>query len=92
MLFLIKFHVAQRNLCRLLWCENDDAHKDELVPFRFCVHPWGIKSSPYIACLAIKKMVEQNPCKASDLRLSTVSKNMYVDELIFSADSFDDRN
>ena len=34
-------------------------------------------------------MVEQNPCKASDLTLDTVSKNMYVDDF-FSADSFDD--
>ena len=88
--FQIKLPVAQRDLCRLLWFENDDVHKGKLVLFRFCVHPWGIKSSPYIACLAIKKMVEQNPSKASDLTLGTVSKNMYVDDFIFSADSFDD--
>ena len=82
--------MAQRGLCRLLWFENDDVHKGKLVPFRFCVHPWGIKSSPYIACIAIKKMVEQNPSKASDLTLGTVLKNMYVDDFIFSADSFND--
>ena len=34
--------------------------------------------------------MEQNPCKASDLTLGTVSKNIYVDDFIFSADSFDD--
>ena len=34
--------------------------------------------------------MEQNFCKASDLTLGTVSKNMYVDNFIFSADSFDD--
>ena len=50
--FQIKLPVAQRDLCRLLWFENDDVHKGKLVPFRFCVHPWGIKSSPYIACLS----------------------------------------
>ena len=88
--FQIKLPVAQRDLCRLLWFENNDVHKGKLVSFRFCVHPSGIKSSPYIACLAIKKMVEQNPSKASDLTLGTVSKNMYVDDFIFSADSFDD--
>ena len=53
------------------------------------MHPWGIKSSPYIACLAVKKMVEQNSCKASDLTLGTVPKDMYVDDFIFSADCFD---
>ena len=88
--FHIKLPVAQRDLCRILWFGNDDVYKGKLVPFCFCVHPWGIKSSPYIACLAIKKMMEQNPCKASDLTLDTVSKNMYVDDFIFSADSFDD--
>ena len=81
--FQIKLPVAQRDLCRLLWFENDDVHKGKLVPFCFCVHPWGIKSSPYIACLGIKKMVEQNPSKASDLTLGTVSKNMCVDDFIF---------
>ena len=88
--FQIKLPVAQRDLCRLLWFENDDVHKGKLVSFRFCVHPWAIKSSSYIACLAIKKMVEQNPCKAKNLTLGTVSKNMYVDDCIFSADRFGD--
>ena len=88
--FQIKLPVAQRDLCRLLCFENDDVHKGRLVPFRFCVYPCDIRSSPYIACLAIKKIVKQNPCKASDLTLGTVSKNMYVDDFILSADSFDD--
>ena len=88
--FQIKLPAAQGDLCRLLWFENNDIHTGKLVPFRFCVHPWGINSSPYIACLAIEKMVEQNPCKASDLTLGTVSKIVYVDDFIFSGDNFDD--
>ena len=35
-------------------------------------------------------MVEQHPYKTCNLTLGTVSKNMYVDDFIFSADSFDD--
>ena len=66
-----------------MWYKNDDGHNGELVSFRFCMYPWRIKSSRYIACSAIKKMVEQNPCKASDLKLGTVSKNIYVDDFIF---------
>ena len=54
------------------------------------MHSCGIKSSPYIACLAIKKVMEQNLNKTSDFTLGTVSKNMYVNDFIFSADSFDD--
>ena len=42
-LFKIKFSEAQRDLCRLVWNENDAVHKSKLVPFCFCVHPWGIK-------------------------------------------------
>ena len=53
------------------------------------MHSCGIKSSLYIACLAAKKMMELNSCKASDLTLGTMSKNMKVDDFIFSADSFD---
>ena len=81
---------AQRVLNSLLWFENNDVNKGKLVPFCFFVHPWDIKSSLYIVCLAIKKMVEQNPCKTSDLMFGTVSKEMFVDDFIFSADSFDD--
>ena len=36
----IKLPVAQKDLCHLLRFENDDVHKGNLVPFRFCVHPW----------------------------------------------------
>ena len=88
--FQIKLPEEQRDLCRILWFEDDDVHRGKLTQFRFCVHPWGIKSSPYIACLAIKKMVDQNPSKASNLTLRTVSENMYVDDFLFSVDSFDD--
>ena len=54
-LFQIKLPEEQRDLCRILWFEDNDVHRGKLTQFRFCVHPWGIKSSPYIACLAIKK-------------------------------------
>ena len=35
-------------------------------------------------------MVDQNPSKASNLTLRTASENMYVDDFLFSIDSFDD--
>ena len=37
--FQMKLPKAQRDLCRLFSFENDDVHKDNLVPFRFCVLP-----------------------------------------------------
>ena len=70
--FQIQLPAAQRDLFRLLWFENNDVERGKLVSYRFRVHPWGIKSSPYIACLAFKKLVEENPTCASDMTLQNI--------------------
>ena len=36
--FQIKLPEAQKDLCCLLWFENDNVRECKLVPFRFCVH------------------------------------------------------
>ena len=87
--FQIQLLAAQRDLFRLLWFENNDVERGKLVSYRFRVHPWGIKSSPYIACLAFKKLVEENPTCASDMTLQNILQNMYMDDLIFSVDSLE---
>ena len=87
--FQIQLPAAQRDLFRLLWFENNDVERGKLVSYRFRVHPWGIKSSPYIACLAFKKLVEENPTCASDMTLQNILQNMYMDDLIFSVDSLE---
>ena len=56
--FQIKLPEARRDLFRLLWFENIEL--GNIVPFRFCVRPCGIKSNPFIACFAFKKLVEEN--------------------------------
>ena len=53
--FQIKLPEAQSDLFRLLWFKNNDIELGKIVFFRFCVHPWGIKCSPFIACFAFKK-------------------------------------
>ena len=87
--FQIKLPAAQRDLFRLLLFENNDVERGKLVSYRFRVHPWGIKSSPYIACLALKKLVEENPTCASDMTLQNTLQNMCMDDLIFSVDSLE---
>ena len=87
--FQIQLPAAQRDLFRLLLFENNDVETGKLVPYRFRVHPWGIKSSPYIACLAFKKLVGKNPTCASDMTLQNILQNMYMDDLIFSVDSLE---
>ena len=87
--FQVQLPAAQRDLFRLLWFENNDVERGKLVSYCFRVHPWGIKSSPYIACLAFKKLVEENPTCASDMTLQNIPQNMYMDDLIFSVDSLE---
>ena len=87
--FQVQLPAAQRDLFCLLWFENNDVERGKLVSYRFRVHPWGIKSSPYIACLAFKKLVEENPTCASDMTLQNILQNMYMDDLIFSVDSLE---
>ena len=87
--FQVQLPAAQRDLFYLLWFENNDVERGKLVSYCFQVHPWGIKSSPYIACLAFKKLVEENPTWASNMTLQNILQNMYMDDLIFSVDSLE---
>jgi len=88
--FQIRVPEEQRDLFRILWFENDDVENGQLVPYRFCVHPWGLKSSSFIACLAINKMIEENPSNASELTCSHVSDGMYMDDFIYSVNDLSD--
>ena len=56
--------------------------------FRFSRHVWGINSSPYAALLAIKTLISENPTSASDVTLSVVDKNRYMDDVLYCNDSW----
>ena len=79
----------QQNLFRILWYKDDDISKGELQPYKFTRHVWGIVRSPYIACVAIRKMVEENPMNASSYTTDTIRNCMYMDDLLFSTDTLD---
>ena len=62
-----------------------------MVTYRFTRHPWGVKSSFFIASFArIPKTLDDNATGASDLTLDTIRKNIYMDDLMFSVDSLDE--
>ena len=61
-----------------------------MVTYRFTRHPWGVKSSPFIASFAIQKTLDDNATGASDLTFDTIRKNIYMDDLMFSVDSLDE--
>ena len=48
-----------------------------------------IVSSPYIACVAIRKTAEENPTNASSYTTDTIRNCMYMDDLLFSTDTLD---
>ena len=55
--FQIGLPENQRDLFRILWFENNDVENGKMVKFRFTRHPWGVKSSPFIASFAIQKNI-----------------------------------
>ena len=61
-----------------------------MVKFRFTRHPWGVKSSPFIASFAIQKTLEDNATGASELTRNTIRKNIYMDDVIFGVDSLEE--
>ena len=88
--FQINLPASQRDLFRILWFENNDVEHGKMQQFRFRVHPWGVTSSDFVACLAIQKMVELNAKKFSDSTCFNVLNNLYMDDLIYSADTLEE--
>ena len=53
--FQIGVPAEQRDLFRILWFDKNDVREGNVVTYRFTCHPWGVKSSPFIASFAIRK-------------------------------------
>ena len=87
--FQISLPEHQQDRFRILWYKDDDISKGELQPYKFTRHVWGIVSSPYIACVAIRKTAEENPTNASSYTTDTIRNCMYMDDLLFSTDTLD---
>ena len=58
--------------------------------FRFTRHVWGINSSPYVALLALNRLVEEKPTNASKLTLNAIENNRYMDDILLASDSLSD--
>ena len=77
--FQVAVSEAQRDLFRIVWFSSSDLEAGTPQVFRFLRHVWGINSSPYAALLAIT-LISENPASASDVTLSVVDKNRYMDD------------
>ena len=72
---------AQQDLLRIVWFKDNDISKGEVMAYRFTRHVWGLNSSPYIALLAIRRLVEENPTRASQFTLNAAANHRYMDDL-----------
>ena len=88
--FQISLPTDQRDFFCILWFDNPDIGKGGVKAFRFTRHPWGIKSSPFIASYAIQKTLEDTVIGSSDLTRDIIQKNIYMNDLIFSVNNLDD--
>ena len=80
----------QQDLFRILWYKEDDITKGEIEEFKFTRHVWGVISSPYIACRAMRKVTEENPTQASTLTVKAIQRSMYMDDFLVSSDTLED--
>ena len=85
--FQVAMPEKQRDLFRIIWFKNNDLDGGEPQVFRFSRHVWGMNSSPYVALLAIKHLITENPTNASDRTLNAIDKNRYMDDILFTSDS-----
>ena len=77
----------QQNLFRIVWFKNNDLDKGEPLIFKFTRHVWEINSSPYVALLALKRLVFDNPVNVSELTLNVLQNNRYMDDILFASDN-----
>ena len=88
--FQIGVPAEQCDLFHILWFDKNDVREGNVVTYRFTRHPWGVKSSPFIASFSIQKTLDDNTTCTSDLTLDAIRKNIYMDDLMFSVDSLDE--
>ena len=63
--FQIKLPRGQQNWFHIIWFKNNNIDGGETKVFRFTRHVWGMNSRPYVALLAFKRLVAENPTCAS---------------------------
>ena len=88
--FQVGIPCDQQDWFRIVWYENNDLDHGNPQVFRFTRHVWGITSSPYVALLALNRLVEENPTNASKLTLNAIENNRYMDDIFLASDSLSD--
>ena len=79
----------QQDLFRIVWFKDNDVANGSVQVYRFTRHVWGINSSPFIALLAIKRLVEENCTNANQLTLDATTNNRYMDDMLIASTSLE---
>ena len=88
--FQVRIPCDQQDWFRIVWYSNNDLDNGKPQVFRFTRHVWGINSSPNVALLALKCLVEENLTNASQLTLQAIKKNRCMDDILLTSDSLSD--
>ena len=88
--FQVRFPKNQQDLFRLVWFKDNNINNGIVQIYRFTRHVWGINSSPFVALMAIKRLVEENPTNAGQLTLKAVKNNRYMDDILLACTFFNE--
>ena len=80
----VKVPNADRDLLRFLWWKGGDYRSGIIEHRKITVHPFGAKSSPSIACYALREAATQHGSDLSPEARRTVLENFYVDDVLKS--------
>ena len=79
---------SERDLLRFLWW-RDGRPDSEVVEYRMTVHIFGAKSSPSVACYALREAATDHAEEVSSETVKTVNSNFYVDDALKSTQDVD---
>ena len=88
--FQVKLPRDQQDWFHIIWFKDNNMDSGEIQIFRFTRHVWGINSSPYVALMALNRLVADNPTHASMVTLNVITQNRYMDDLLFAGGTSSD--
>ena len=83
MFHMVKVHTDDQPALRFLWWRGGNPG-EPVQSYQMTVHTFGLTSSPSIAGYALRQTALQNLPQASELTLSTIQHQFYVDDLLTS--------
>ena len=80
----VNVQISDRDFLRFLWWKDGNT-ENEIQQLRMKVHIFGAKSSPSIACYALRITAKDNEAEFSREVVETIQRNFYVDDVLKSS-------